>query len=427
MASRDTARALCVLLLALIAVGAVAQGTEDPDAETVLVAGDPPLTLATVKAFTATLEWALDAKFTEEQAGLLKAGMVDSWEQKATEDIEGTAQIIAYYTEAVKLTEAQQAAIRQALQDALLDGARKDPDSDTAKLLLGVYDAAHKPIAQGEPPLTRQMTDAYAELLIFVLAQGADRPELTPTDEFRDGFAQEIAGGWEGMDKEGREEVAQMPSTWAALRLVWEQATEEQRDALRAQWREGLKPIIDKLPPKPEPQAPATTAVAAGEPLPLQAVSAAGYEERAKAYKEAGRNQEAIADLLQALKLEPRRVSAIVALGDVYRAMDDRDKAIDQYLRAVALDPKQEAAYSGLHLMYQGKGDAATARKYWNEMRKVQGKGYSDADWSLAEMARIQAQAQHFQMMSNIMRMQHETSMTIINNIGGWSTTWRRW
>jgi hypothetical protein len=121
------------------------------------------------------------------------------------------------------------------------------PDDPTAKWMLAIYEAGHQPIADGTPPLTRQVTDAFAELMCFMIGEVLGQ-EVPVPDEFREAAAGLLAARYVELTPEGQQEVSQLPIAWAAIRVAWGQMPEEDKEQYRAQWRETLQSSLPQQP-----------------------------------------------------------------------------------------------------------------------------------------------------------------------------------
>jgi hypothetical protein len=103
-------------------------------------------------------------------------------------------------------------------------------------------------LAPGNPPLTRQVTDALAETIVFVLQVVAtgDTWDLEGADEasFKDAMAQGLAAAYSGMEPAAQQAMAQLPQLRTALREAWPGLAEAERDALRAELRPGVEAML---------------------------------------------------------------------------------------------------------------------------------------------------------------------------------------
>ena len=88
---------------------------------------------------------------------------------------------------------------------------------------------------------------------------------------------------------------------------------------------------------------------------------ARAFTNRATGYLDEGDEQRAIADLSQALQLDPRYVPAIKLRDDLYARSHRYDLAAADFGRAIQLNPRDADAYSGRGLAYYSEGQYASA------------------------------------------------------------------
>ncbi|NSW56228.1 MAG: hypothetical protein HPY44_09450 [Armatimonadetes bacterium] len=250
------------------AEGAVVAATENaPEPErpvappVVLAEGEPPLTDVMVSHFGNFLEWTLDATLTQQQRLEVRQSLLAAWQDKDAETITSTGDIVSLMEQLPTLSEADRKLLRESLSHELLSGARAAPQDPGNQWLLGIYDAAHVPLAQGNPPLTRQVTDALVEMVVFMVAEATGTEGLAATPEMRDEFAADLAAQWPALAPEEQAEASKLPIQWAALRVVWPTLDEEQKTQLRASWAEQFKLSAPQEPAQDEQaEAPADTA-----------------------------------------------------------------------------------------------------------------------------------------------------------------------
>lgn len=83
--------------------------------------------------------------------------------------------------------------------------------------------------------------------------------------------------------------------------------------------------------------------------------SAAFWFNLGRAYKQTGQTQQAVAPLLNTLKITPGHYGALIVLGDVYKALGEAGSAIDCYRRAIAVDPTDGTAWWCLSNLKSGR------------------------------------------------------------------------
>ena len=110
--------------------------------------------------------------------------------------------------------------IRTQVQPQLIKEFRRDKDP-IAKWALAVSEKAQKPLVPGKPPLTRQVTDAYAELVAFLIDQSVPGAPFEVDGPFRDSVAKQLTSEWRRLKAPDRAELLKVPALWAAVRSTW--------------------------------------------------------------------------------------------------------------------------------------------------------------------------------------------------------------
>jgi len=98
-----------------------------------------------------------------------------------------------------------------------------------------------------------------------------------------------------------------------------------------------------------------------------KATAAAGteqeHEARGRAYIQAEKFPEALAELTQAIQLDPKASRAYNARGYAYLRQRDYQHALADFTDAIRLDPKYANAYQNRSLTRKALGDAAGAEE----------------------------------------------------------------
>lgn len=207
----------------------------------VIAAGDPPLTQFMVEETTDFVEWLMDVPFTTEQRQVFRDSLIESWKTKDKAGIEGVANVMKARNELATLTPEKRDFVRKSLAPQLVDGWRKENDK-AAKMLVDLYDSARKPIAAGEPPLTRPAADAALELLYFMAGQLENSPGVAPTAGEKDEWAKRLSENFAKFPEDQRKQLTAMPLMWAAVRAAWPELPATERDKLKAAFKD-LEPV----------------------------------------------------------------------------------------------------------------------------------------------------------------------------------------
>ena len=82
--------------------------------------------------------------------------------------------------------------------------------------VLEIYYSAHTPIAQGNPPLTRQVADAYAEVNCFMISEVIGGEAFKPDKAFKDQLSSALIAEYRNFTPGATEGVLAAAADWAA-------------------------------------------------------------------------------------------------------------------------------------------------------------------------------------------------------------------
>jgi len=109
-----------------------------------------------------------------------------------------------------------------------------------SELLRLARGSAARPLAPGNPPLTREVSDSAAEFLAFLITELLGKP-FAADQQFKDEWAQMLAAKYVSRTAAEQERLSHLPENWASLRASWPQLSEGERASYRAEWRELFK------------------------------------------------------------------------------------------------------------------------------------------------------------------------------------------
>jgi tetratricopeptide (TPR) repeat protein len=416
----------CTFALAAASVLLTTPTLAAEDPQTVLVAGNPPLTPDVIHRFGGFFEWVLEAPMTAAQQKELRDSLVESWQQGDRDTMDSVQEILKLERQSRRDTPAARDLLRAQIQPAMLESIRANADKDQfTKWLQGIYEAAHTPLAPGDPPLTRQVVDAYAEVMCFEISQVMGR-ELQATPEVKDQLAKSLVAGYPNFDAAARQQLAKMPLLWAAMRVAWTALPAAEQEGYRRQWAASLAPLLTART-APPPAGPAA-------PTQLASADALGYVQRATAYLRNAQYDLCVADCDRALQLDPRCVSAYTTRAQAWSYWTfDNDKILRDANAALAVDPNSWLAYDLRGGAYYSQGERAKAEADWAKMRQLKQAQDLEAPpapgstaGQAAVLEKMQEQQRDLRWLSNMAQMSHDTSTAIISNIGGgWTYEYR--
>jgi hypothetical protein len=188
--------------------------------------------------------WLLGLRLDGRDRQIFRAGMIVDWQTASAAERARVEPRVALLETAQQVEPARRELARLTLAQATLAELRARPDTPLHHLLLTRHAAAHPPIAPGDPPLTREMTDALADLLGFVLFEAVGVAQSpVPAGVKADG-AIHLANAWPALSRAEQERIARAPLQNAALRWRWSQLPESKRRLARAAWRRDLGPAL---------------------------------------------------------------------------------------------------------------------------------------------------------------------------------------
>jgi hypothetical protein len=208
-----------------------------------IAAGSPPLTESMVSHYVAFLGWLFEIPVTQSFAATERARLVRGWSNP--KETQTALLMLKWQLEIArfKYGTPQHDYARTLAQPVLIKGLRAEKGDPEARSLVAAFDAAHRPIGDGDPPLTRQASDAWTELYCFVNNQGG-LPHMDATPALKQTFATMFGIGYPGFTTEERKFFAGMPQRWAALRWTWAAGQDADRRKILAEWL----PIVHPQP-----------------------------------------------------------------------------------------------------------------------------------------------------------------------------------
>jgi len=208
------------------------------------IPGNPPLTSEMVAKGVRLFEWLLDVRLTEEQYQQFQDSLVRSWKTANSAEMSGTLGVLQFHAELGRKTELERNAMREALLDGYLALMRETPTDVLSAWVLEIYYSSHTPIAQGNPPLTRQVADAYAEVNCFMISEVLSGEAFKPDKAFKDQLASGLVAQYSNFSPEQQKEYSRLPLAWASIRMTWLGLGESERATYRQRWTPGVQAML---------------------------------------------------------------------------------------------------------------------------------------------------------------------------------------
>ena len=217
----------------------------------VLVTGNPPLTEEMIGRFAEFFEWAFDVHLTNDQCNVLRTYSVDIWNKQTKSDMDAIVNVVQLQIELSKADRKKLAVVRASYEPQVLESMRKQPNEPMAVWALAVYESSHKVLAAGNPPLTRQTSDAYLEAVFLMLGEVQGKRDEVPDEQLKNEWAAAMTSSYERMPDAMKQQIATMPLFVAQMRLNWPTMPEPEKAKYRSAWAQALKPLL----PAPAPAA----------------------------------------------------------------------------------------------------------------------------------------------------------------------------
>ena len=222
-----------------------------------IAAGNPPLTESMVSHYSYFIAWLLEIPLAQPLKDRLRAMLLEDW--KKPKEIETDMKTLNWQLEMARDEngEVQLLYERSVIQLDMVRKMRADKGNPDSQALVGAYDAAHQSIVAGNPPLTRQASDAWAELFCFIRNQSG-APHMDATPAVKDDFARTLTENWAKFPPEQQKALSEMPQKWALVHFAWVRNKGDERQMIMAAWQ----PVVTPGAPGDSQQVPASEAMA---------------------------------------------------------------------------------------------------------------------------------------------------------------------
>lgn len=314
---------------------------------------------AFLKGYCSYMEWMLDVKLGYKAISLAKIHIHKILSKNNNAAIEWISSAINYYSEIQNLGKAEQNYNRENFQPGIVEMLRNHKEIPLFIELLRLYDEVNEPIAQGNPPLTRKTAKSFVDFIVFLYE--VVRGQVI-SKEIADSLLRAVSDNYSLFPDDLRMSIASSPKDLSELKVVWPTLLQSQKYNyinILAQQLNYLDLFIQKILTKQQFVGYAPTNVAR-EISPNWSIS-------------------------NSLPSQSQESVLGTQADKMFATADKNDEEINRIIAEI-----EEAEKNG------DSGKAATLNV------KLQDK--------------IQKRAAYLQMMSNIMTMNHETTMSIYRN-----------
>ena len=243
---------------------------------------NPPLTESMVSHYDFFTAWLLEIPLTQHLKDRLRARLLEDWKKPA--DVETDMKVLNWQIEMARYEngELERLYVRSMAQPDNIKRLRAEKGDQISQLLVAAYDAAHPPIAAGNPPLTRRAADAWTELYCFVRSQSG-APHMEATQAVKDDFAHTLVASWATYSPQQQQNFSEMPQQWALGHLMWVTGNDAARKKVMAAWQ----PFVNSSQPADRQLAAAQEAAARSNAFIKRAANTVSDQELLEAAKDA--------------------------------------------------------------------------------------------------------------------------------------------
>lgn len=203
-----------------------------------LFSGEPPLKLSTANSIQEMIEKALETALTDGQIKLFQKRLILEWQEgkKSRREInkaEKMAEEINEQIEALPI-EKQPFAWREFGRQVYVYAENEGKDDPLGQLIMTLYQAKHVLLVKGNPPLSRQAAESYAEMATFIhnVANNA-LVSLDPTE--KEEVINDLVKNFSSYPLEQQENISQADALWGQLRYNWKIASQEDKENFRTE------------------------------------------------------------------------------------------------------------------------------------------------------------------------------------------------
>lgn len=194
-------------------------------------ASTPSLTAEMLTTYEGFIAYLLDIEFNTAEKTKLRQFVRGYWQTGDAEKIQTTLNILELCEQFMAREAEERELLRvQMLPNILLETAKYAKQGDAeAQLLLDAYYRNNPPIAPGNPPLTRDMVDAFLNADYFVQTQ-IYKKKMSPMDaKNKEITYKKAADDYKKLTAEQQKQIAEYSLKFGALQIQWKNMSPQER------------------------------------------------------------------------------------------------------------------------------------------------------------------------------------------------------
>lgn len=230
--------------------------------ETVLAPGDnflrPLLTVERADQWAGLVEWAANGRMTPQEKQEFYTLLAGAWPQCKDGDpstwIQGFKPLSLLRIRAATLPQIKAGIGAHAIpkyafeiRSHWIKKLRALGDAPEARWQRKFYERVHAPLAPGKPPLTRQASDAWAEMLQFKLSLIGGAPPKPLDTAALDAIAKRLTAAYPGMTPPQQAAIASSEEVWVEVQNSWHYLDEGAREEQLALWGKAMESAYPQI------------------------------------------------------------------------------------------------------------------------------------------------------------------------------------
>jgi hypothetical protein len=216
-----------------------------PCVKTVAQSGNPYLTEVDTQAelteeiirnYTETVGYVYRIRFSDAQQAQIRRFLTGYWKNNDQARIRDTLQTIQAGEKIMQMPVQEREAFVKLLLPKAMEVVRKEAQrgAEDSKWLLNAYYAAHPPLAKGNPPLVRDMVEAYIESERWHAVNIFKQKTPPLNEKTRAAIYKMLIENYPKLPAEKQRAMAELPGMIATIKLRWSRMSAEERLMMRA-------------------------------------------------------------------------------------------------------------------------------------------------------------------------------------------------
>lgn len=212
------------------------------------------------------IEQAMESPLTDEQRASFEENLINEW-QLGEESRAGIKSAVEQFNlvkaQIDQMPRAKQShAWREFGRQLYMYAEREGRGNVVGEMILKAYEARHTLLVSGNPPLSRQAAESYAEMNAFFHSVIA-RAQVTLSAQQKQEIIDELVGQFPGLPQATKDEISKADSLWGVIRYNWKEANRDERERFR---QDLLRLQREQAKPGDQPTAPAGAETPEAEP-----------------------------------------------------------------------------------------------------------------------------------------------------------------